>query len=120
MDTERGVANLSGDAPKVWQEPLPLGRDACTCLTRVSLNDSGDEKDLAVFKSHGWGGAPDVLLHLDRLQKPDTAKMALLSNRLGRQTELFAKGTGKGLVRTVPGVERDRQNVSRTTRARNA
>ena len=65
------------------------------------------------FSNRTAGGMrPDSLFHLDGLQKLDVAEMALPPNRLGRQAALFAKSTGKSLVRTVSGVGCDGQNVS--------
>ncbi len=111
-DADRRLAELRRNRAHIGHEALPLRRNLDRRLPRAGRREADDAKRLAVDRVRRVEIGACRRLRRDRLSQREAVEAAALAQRFRRQAELVAKRAGKGLVRAIAGVERDREDVS--------
>ncbi len=109
-------ADLPRDATDIRHEALPKRRDSLVRLEPESIAEPGDEKAPARLEARRLEVDDQRVIHSDDLHQMQIAEMALRADGFGSPAELVAEGTGKGLVRTIAGIESHGQDIRRPGR----
>src|SRR5690606_55618 len=112
------VTNLSRNVAEARKEPLPLRRKRGATLAVVTLAQSRDQQRSAVLKARRFQFQHGGLVHLSGLHELNVAEITLRTNLLRRAAELVVESSRECLVRAVPRLQSNSQDVRRATRQR--
>ena len=103
------VSHLIPDMSDMRQEAIPLRRHSG--IVAVSLADAKQAKGAALYNSRRREKFGRALVHFKWLHKVEIVEGCLDTELLRRQAKELAKGSGEGLMRAVPGLEGEGENV---------
>src|SRR5580704_14178241 len=103
--------DLSRDRPEIGGESLPLVRNAGGRFAIVPLDETGQEQGIVRLEARRGKVRNGCRVHRDGLHQLKVVEMALGANLLRSQAELISERTSECLVRGVPRVESDPENV---------